>query len=175
MQRQNGQTKTRRIRGRVGLVSVTAVLTAATVITVGAGGIATAKDKEPTEAEIAALFDGWNRALRSGDPEEVAARYAPDAVLLPTASSQIRTTHDGIVDYFEHFQENDPVGEKTRTIVNVLDADSAIDAGTYVFTLTDPGTGEVREVEARYSYEYEKVDDEWLIVNHHSSVTPAEG
>ena len=76
----------------------------------------------------------------------MADRYAPDAVLLPTASAQIRTTRDEIVDYFEHFQENKPVGEKTRTIVNVLDEDSAIDAGTYVFTLTDPETGEEREV-----------------------------
>lgn len=176
MKSQNQQP--RRIRTRaVGLVAATAVLTAAA--TVGATSVATANDKEsakePTKQEIAALFDGWNRALQSGDAEAVADRYAPDGVLLPTASVQIRTTRDEIVDYFEHFQENRPVGEKTRTIVNVLDEDSAIDAGTYVFTLTDPETGEEREVAARYTYEYEKIDGEWLIVNHHSSATPAEG
>jgi uncharacterized protein (TIGR02246 family) len=105
----------------------------------------------------------------------VADRYAPGGVLLPTASAQIRTDRAGIVDYFEHFQENDPVGEKTETVIHVLDEDSAIDAGTYVFTLTDPETGEVRDVEARYTYAYEKIDGEWLIVNHHSSATPPEG
>jgi hypothetical protein len=33
-----------------------------------------------------------------------------------------------------------------------------LDAGTYVFTLTDPKTGEVREVGARYTYVYELID-----------------
>jgi uncharacterized protein (TIGR02246 family) len=183
--------KPSRTRERVGLVAVTAVLAAAA--TVGITGIATAddragaketagqagagadkkKDKEPSEQEIAALFDEWNAALGTGDAEVVADRYAPDGVLLPTVSKQVRTDRDGIVDYFEHFQENDPVGEKTETIVTVLDETSAVDAGTYVFTLTDPESGEVREVEARYTYVYEKIDGDWLIINHHSSVMPA--
>ncbi|WP_129788310.1 SgcJ/EcaC family oxidoreductase [Promicromonospora panici] len=178
---QSQTEKPRRMRERVGLVAITAVLT--TAATVGITGIATADDegtadgpgKEPTEKEITALFDEWNSALQTGDAQAVADRYAPDAVLLPTASAQIRTDRDGIVDYFEHFQENDPVGEKTETVVTVLDENTAIDAGTYVFTLTDPETGEVREVTARYTYAYEKIDGDWLIVNHHSSATPAEG
>jgi uncharacterized protein (TIGR02246 family) len=173
---QSQTEKPRRMRERVGLVAITAVLTAATV---GCSSVASAGDKEsadlPTENEIAALFDEWNTALQSGDAQAVAERYAPDAVLLPTASSRIRTTPDLIVDYFEHFQESDPVGEKTETIVTVLDENTAVDAGTYVFTLTDPKTGKVREVAARYTYAYEKIDGDWLIVNHHSSATPAEG
>ncbi|MFC8797858.1 SgcJ/EcaC family oxidoreductase [Promicromonospora sp. NPDC057138] len=182
---QSQTEKPRRMRERVGLVAITAVLTAAA--TVGITTVASADDEgtangpvddstiEPTESEIAALFDEWNAALQTGDAQAVADRYAPDAVLLPTASARIRTDRDGIVDYFEHFQENDPIGEKTETVVTVLDENTAVDAGTYVFTLTDPETGEVREVPARYSYAYEKIDGDWLIVNHHSSVTPAEG
>lgn len=171
--------KPSRTRERIGLVAVTAVL--AVAATVGITGVATADDragakekaKEPTEQEIAALFDEWNAALGTGDAETVADRYAPDGVLLPTVSKQVRTDRDGIVDYFEHFQENDPVGEKTETIITVLDKNTAVDAGTYVFTLTDPETGEVRDVEARYTYVYEKIDGDWLIVNHHSSAMPA--
>ncbi|MFE0138623.1 SgcJ/EcaC family oxidoreductase [Streptomyces sp. NPDC059037] len=127
---------------------------------------------KPTEKQIAALFDGWNKALQSGDAETVAARYAKDAVLLPTASPQIRTDHAGIVDYFEHFQLNKPQGEKVRGLINILDSDSAIDAGLYRFHLTDAKTGEKRTVEARYTFEYEKRGGRWLIVNHHSSVVP---
>lgn len=56
-----------------------------------------------------------------------------------------------------------------------LDDNTAVDAGTYVFTLPDPETGQVREVEARYTYIYEKIDGDWLVVNDHSSATPAEG
>jgi hypothetical protein len=40
----------------------------------------------PSQQEIAALFDEWNAALATGDPEKVADLYSPDAVLLPTLS-----------------------------------------------------------------------------------------
>ncbi|MEU6164538.1 SgcJ/EcaC family oxidoreductase [Streptomyces tanashiensis] len=127
------------------------------------------------EREIAALFDRWNAALRSGDPERVTDLYAEDAVLLPTASPRIRTDHAAIADYFTHFLQKKPRGEKIRTEIEILDANSAIDAGLYRFHLTDPKTGVTKPVEARYTYVYEKRDGRWLIVNHHSSVLPAEG
>ncbi|WP_405931607.1 SgcJ/EcaC family oxidoreductase [Streptomyces sp. NBC_00827] len=164
------QTRTR------AAIATAAALVAAGTVTVG---VSTAgpesKSTKPTKAQIAALFDGWNAALATGDAETVADRYASDAVLLPTVSPEIRTDRAGIVDYFEHFLANKPQGKKIRTVVNVLDSNSAIDAGLYEFTLTDPETGEKREVEARYTYEYEKRGGQWLIVNHHSSVLPAAG
>jgi uncharacterized protein (TIGR02246 family) len=130
-----------------------------------------ARSVGPSEAEIAALFDRWNAALRSGDPEKVAALYAPDAVLLPTASPKIRTTHEEIVDYFEHFLERRPSGEKLRSVIHVLDADTAVDAGVYRFTLTN-ADGTTQYVDARYTYVYEKRGGKWWIINHHSSVLP---
>ncbi|MFC8350255.1 SgcJ/EcaC family oxidoreductase [Streptomyces sp. NPDC057280] len=157
-----------------------AVITAGALVAVGtfAAGVGVAGPekqrygKKPATAEIAALFDGWNAALKTGDPEVVADRYAKDAVLLPTVSNKVRTDHAGIVDYFEHFLKNKPVGKKVETHINVLDSDSALDAGVYEFTLTDPDTGAKRLVKARYTYEYEKRGGTWKIVNHHSSVMP---
>ncbi|MGH1554747.1 SgcJ/EcaC family oxidoreductase [Streptomyces sp. L7] len=154
-----------------------AVVTVTTVLALGSLGTVAATagpqhDTKPSKKQIAALFDGWNAALKTGDPEKVANRYASDAVLLPTVSNKIRTDRAEIVDYFEHFLPNKPVGKKVETIVNVLDSNSAIDTGIYEFTLTDPDTGAKRVVEARYTYEYEKRGGKWLIVNHHSSVMP---
>ncbi|MBK3567256.1 SgcJ/EcaC family oxidoreductase [Streptomyces sp. MBT62] len=154
-----------------------AAVTVTTVLALGSLGTVAATagpqhDAKPSKKQIAALFDGWNAALKTGDPEKVADRYAPDAVLLPTVSNKIRTDRAEIVDYFEHFLPNKPVGKKVETIVNVLDSNSAIDTGIYEFTLTDPKTGDKRVVEARYTYEYEKRAGKWLIVNHHSSVMP---
>ncbi|GAA0313787.1 calcium/calmodulin-dependent protein kinase type II [Streptomyces polychromogenes] len=152
---------------------------AAAALTAGIGaGVAQAGDRQPgkpTEREIAALFDQWNAALGTGDAGKVADRYARDAVLLPTASPKIRTNRAEITDYFEHFLQKKPKGEKIRSVINVLDANSAIDAGLYRFHLTDPKTGDALAVDARYTYEYEKRGGKWLIVNHHSSVLPAEG
>lgn len=168
----------RQTRNHAALSAAVAVLAAGTF---AAGvGVAQAdaedgKRGKAGEREIAALFDQWNSALRTGDPEKVADRYAPDAVLLPTASAKIRTNREEIADYFQHFLEAKPKGEKIRSVINILDRDSAIDAGLYRFHLTDPKTGATRQVDARYTYEYEKRGGSWLIVNHHSSVLPAEG
>ncbi|MFE6178789.1 SgcJ/EcaC family oxidoreductase [Streptomyces sp. NPDC056464] len=162
----------RSLSKRVAVVTATAVVAVGTV----AAGAAVAGpgwgDGKPGKKEIAQLFDQWNRTLRTGDPEQVADLYAKDAVLLPTVSNQVRSDHAGIVDYFEHFLANKPVGTKIETHVNVLDRDSAIDTGVYEFALTDPETGAKSTVEARYTYVYEKRNGEWLIVNHHSSKMP---
>ncbi|MFJ5833438.1 SgcJ/EcaC family oxidoreductase [Streptomyces sp. NPDC093089] len=128
-----------------------------------------------TERGIAGLFDRWNAALPAGDPEKVADLYADDAVLLPTSSPRIRTNHAEIADYFEHFLRKKQRGEKVRSVIHVRDRNSALDAGVYRFHLTDPRTGVTRAVDARYTYEHEKRKGTWPIVNHHSSVLPAEG
>ncbi|MFD5257527.1 SgcJ/EcaC family oxidoreductase [Streptomyces bobili] len=162
---------TRKTRIRAALVTAAAVVTAATV-TVGAGVAGPEESPKPTKKQIASLFDAWNAALGTGDPDKVADLYARNAVLLPTVSNEVRTDRAGIVDYFEHFLANKPVGKKVQTIITVLDDDSAIDTGVYEFTLTDHDTGEKRLVEARYTYEYEKRGGTWKIVNHHSSAMP---
>ncbi|MFD0001288.1 SgcJ/EcaC family oxidoreductase [Streptomyces sp. NPDC127178] len=162
----------RSISKRVAVVTATAIVAVGTV----AAGAAVAGpgwgDGKPSKKQIAGLFDQWNRTLQTGDPEKVADLYASDAVLLPTVSNQVRADHAAIVDYFEHFLANKPVGKKIETHINVLDNNSVIDAGTYQFTLTDPETGEKSVVKARYTYAYEKRGGEWLIVNHHSSKMP---
>jgi len=36
--------------------------------------------------EITSLFDDWNRAIKTGNPEKVVALYDENAILLPTIS-----------------------------------------------------------------------------------------
>ncbi|MEX1653512.1 SgcJ/EcaC family oxidoreductase [Streptomyces pseudovenezuelae] len=161
----------RSITKRAALVTATALVAVGTLGTVAATAGPEHADK-PSTKQIAHLFDTWNAALQTGDAEKVANLYAKDAVLLPTVSNKVRTDRAGIVDYFEHFLRNKPVGKKVQTIVNVLDSNSALDTGVYEFTLTDPKSGDKRVVEARYTYEYEKRGGAWKIVNHHSSAMP---
>ncbi|WP_200305772.1 SgcJ/EcaC family oxidoreductase [Streptomyces adelaidensis] len=163
---------TRKNRIRAAIVTATALVTVGTVTAGVSMAGAEAAPKKPSKKEIAALFDGWNKSLQTGDSKKVADRYAKDAVLLPTVSNKVRTDRAGIVDHFDHFLENKPKGKKIQTIINVLDSNSAIDAGTYQFTLTDKKTGEKSVVKARYTYEYEKRNGVWKIVNHHSSAMP---
>ncbi|MEU9625355.1 SgcJ/EcaC family oxidoreductase [Streptomyces luteogriseus] len=160
-------------------VAATAVLAGGTLaVGIGAAGADSRVQGERqagpvTKAQVLGLFDRWNAALQTGDPKKVADLYAKDAVLLPTVSNQVRTDRAQIVDYFEHFLRNKPVGTKVESVVNVLDRDTVIDTGVYEFSLTDHGTGEKSTVKARYTYAYEKQPNgRWLIVNHHSSKMP---
>jgi uncharacterized protein (TIGR02246 family) len=125
---------------------------------------------KPNPKTIANLFNQWNAALATGDPQKVADRYAPDAVLLPTVSNKVRTDRAGIVDYFTHFLQSKPQGVIKESHVNLLDRTTAIDTGVYVFTLVDDG--KQRQVEARYTFVYELRGGKWLIENHHSSAMP---
>ncbi|WP_405870667.1 MULTISPECIES: SgcJ/EcaC family oxidoreductase [unclassified Streptomyces] len=161
----------RSITKRAAIVTASAVVALGTIGTVAATAGPKAEAK-PTKTQIAGLFDTWNKALQSGDSEKVADLYAKNAVLLPTVSNEVRTNRAAIVDYFDHFLQNKPVGTKIKTIVDVLDSNSAIDTGVYKFALTDHDTGKKSVVEARYTYTYEKIDGKWKIVNHHSSAMP---
>ncbi|MCC2274782.1 SgcJ/EcaC family oxidoreductase [Streptomyces sp. ET3-23] len=125
-----------------------------------------------SKGRIKALFDRWNAALATGDANRVADLYAPDAVLLPTVSSQIRTTRAARVDYFKHFLESKPVGRIQERHIKILSRDAAVDSGLYEFTLTNKD-GSKSKVDARYTFVYERCRGKWLIINHHSSAVPA--
>lgn len=160
---------------RMGAIVATGVAAAAVVTGCSTGATASpapapAAPGRPTEQQIAALFGQWNAALATGDPQRVADLYAPDAVLLPTVSNQVRRNRAEIVDYFTKFLQSKPQGVIQDEIVDVLDADTAINTGVYEFTLSKDGKAE--RVRARYTYVYELRDGKWLIVNHHSSAMP---
>ena len=122
-----------------------------------------------TQDEVKGLFDKWNAALATGNPDTVTARYSDDAVLLPTVSNKPRTNHTEIKDYFVSFLQKHPQGTiNSRTIK--LGCNMATDMGVYTFKLKD-GTHN-KEVQARYTFQYEFENNQWLIEHHHSSVMP---
>ena len=118
------------------------------------------------EAEIAALFDRWNASLATGNPDDVAANYAADAILLPTVSNKVRHNPAEIRDYFVHFLEKKPKGKIVERNIRFPAPNVAIDSGLYVFDTTGG------QVPARYTFVYRKVGGTWLIAEHHSSAMP---
>ena len=126
-----------------------------------------------TEAEktkILALFDEWNRSL-GGTAETVDANYAPDAILIPTLSKDIRDTSTGRIAYFkDEFLPKKPSGKIDKSYVRCF-GDIAINSGLYTFTFRD---GTTKETQARYTFVYQRQspDDKWLIIEHHSSKMP---
>jgi uncharacterized protein (TIGR02246 family) len=123
-----------------------------------------------TEKDITALFDQWNQSLQTGKSEEVVKNYAPDAILLPTVSNQVRHNHDEIKSYFEHFLAKKPVGKLDEQNIRLLSDDVAVNSGVYTFTINHEE--KTKDVQARYTFVYRKIGDKWLIVEHHSSAMP---
>ncbi len=120
------------------------------------------------EQEIAHLFELWNDAIRTGDPDRVVELYADDAILLPTVSDRVRHNPGEIRDYFEHFLPKKPAGKIDEANIRVL-GDTAINSGLYTFTLA---SGPVKALRGRFTFVYKRAGDRWLIVEHHSSVMP---
>lgn len=119
---------------------------------------------------IHSLFDLWNEALRSGNAANVAILYAPDAILLPTVSNQVRHNTSEIADYFAHFLLDKPSGKILESNVRIF-GDHAINSGIYEFILS-PVNKPVSVIQARFTFVYQKTGEEWRIVEHHSSKMP---
>ena len=113
------------------------------------------------------LFDDWNKALQTGNPDEVVKLYDKNAILLPTLSPQVRHSHEEIKDYFVHFLAKKPIGKINESNIRIF-GNLAINSGIYTFNFKDGSSAK-----ARFTYVYKKVDENnWIIVEHHSSLLP---
>lgn len=119
------------------------------------------------EGQVLALFERWNAALATGNPDAVTSLYAENAILLPTVSNRVRHNHAEIRDYFVSFLAKQPQGVIDEANVRFLADDLVINSGVYTFSF---GNGD--RVSARFTYLYRRADDEWKIIEHHSSAMP---
>ena len=120
-----------------------------------------------TESEVLDLFDQWNAALATLDPDAVTALYTENGILLPTVSNQVRHNPEEIRDYFVAFLKKSPQGKIDEANVRILSDTHATNSGVYTFTFGDGST-----VTARFSYLYVQTDGGWKIMQHHSSAMP---
>ncbi|MFN3287909.1 MAG: SgcJ/EcaC family oxidoreductase [Sphingomonadaceae bacterium] len=124
-----------------------------------------------TEAQIAGLFDQFNAAWATKNPDTVTDLFGPDSVLLATVAATPRTDRAGIRDYFVTFLQNSPVGTIETSTID-LGCNMATRVGTWTVRLTDPASGAVNNVRARYSFIYKFQNGRWVIDHLHSSVLP---
>ncbi len=152
------------------------------------------KSQPITEAEVKNLFQLWNSALATENPETVANRYAERAVLLPTVSDVPRTDHELIKDYFVSFLKKKPQGTILESNVTIGNSKSLVGplltfnqllydliiACCHLMNRLVPGCWYLgihfwrngRQVKGRYSFVYVWENGEWKISHHHSSVMP---
>ena len=111
------------------------------------------------------LLQKWINAIKTGDPKEVTNLYHDDGILLGTFSNKERIGHELILEYFENLLKSPVEVEIVSEHASVSES-VAVNSGLYNF-VTDGKT-----INARFSFVYQKNNDEWKITSHHSSVIP---
>jgi len=123
------------------------------------------------KAQVAALFDQWNKALLTKRTEAVVAEYATDATLLPTVQNGPLVGPEAIGEYFSKFLQRSPEATIDTRVIQT-GCNIAYDIGLYTFMVDGDQPGSRKQVKARYTFIYAPVHARWLIVHHHSSAIP---
>ena len=111
------------------------------------------------------LLQKWVGAIKSGDPKQVTNLYHDDGILLGTFSNKQRVGHDLILEYFENLLKSPVDVEIVSEHPHDFES-AAVNSGLYNFVTNG------KTINARFSFVYNKDNDEWKIVSHHSSVMP---
>ena len=112
------------------------------------------------------LLQKWVAAFKSSDPKQVTDLYHMDAILLGTFSNKERVGHELILEYFENLLKSTVEVQIVSEHPFVESSDCAINSGHYNFVTNG------KTINARFSFVYQKDNDGWKIVSHHSSVMP---
>ena len=111
------------------------------------------------------LLQKWTSAIKGGDPKHVTSLYLDDGILLGTFSGKERVGHGLILEYFENLLKSPVEVKIVSEHPNVFES-VAVNSGLYNFVT------EGKTINARFSFVYQKGNDGWKIVSHHSSVMP---
>jgi uncharacterized protein (TIGR02246 family) len=121
--------------------------------------------------DIAAVALKWAEAVGQNDPDRVVALYAGDAVLWGTLSPVLRSDRTAIRDYFVGLFANLPAVTVTLG-EHLIRRYGAIAINTGYYTFSYFAGGEARTLPARFSFTLMLDDENWMIVDHHSSAIP---
>jgi len=140
------------------------------------GALVAPESTMPSNTEMLALarenFKKWNDALQTKDAATVASLYSTsDLSFLPTVSGKHIKKIDSTKEYFTDFVMKNPFGTITDDSVQIYgNGEAYLHSGMYTFEL---GEGAARApVQARFSYVWRKINGDWKITHHHSSVRP---
>ena len=113
------------------------------------------------------LLNSWVEKIKTNDAAQVADLYHRDGLLLGTFSNSERKGQKLIFDYFENlFSSHVDVMVITKHEYNSDFISTA--SGFYNFEVN----GII--IKARFSFVFLKMNDNWKILSHHSSVLPNE-
>jgi hypothetical protein len=122
--------------------------------------------------EVKGAFNEWIEDVNHKDMQKLLFLYDERADLHPTLSGKLRSSPEEIEDYFKHFLALTNLrAEASAPHIQIFN-DVATNDGFYIFSFRE--NGKPKRLKARYSFTYLKEPGGWKIIDHHSSVVPAE-
>lgn len=116
-----------------------------------------------------AALHTWAATVATRDVEAILALYAPDAILVPTLSNEVRDSEDSRREYFRNFLANEGLVCDVQIFKKRVSSklSTVVVGGLYVFHYRE-GDRAI-SVPARFLFTFEQIDGRWLITGHHSS------
>ncbi len=114
-----------------------------------------------------AVLDRWSAAITGNDPDAIADKYWPDAILLGTVSPVISQGREAIVKYFTPIKGTGNKNAVQDRHAIVIDDNAVVLTGFYEFTRMQEGKPVPGP--SRYTMLITKRGGEWRIMHHHSS------
>lgn len=116
-------------------------------------------------------LDRWFAAIKSCNPTRVTNLYADDAILLSNLQGDVKKGHREIHAYFKDaFLTKHPIGKLVEGHTRVIGG-TAVNSGLYSIKM-DGKDGRRVTVQARHTFVYQWLGNDWKIVEHHSSLIP---
>lgn len=128
---------------------------------------------DTNKQELQKAYTDWCQAIGTakGNGKQVVKYYAPNAILHPTLSPKMLSTHKELTDYFDKLTQYPNIQCIPDHLTTQIHGKVGLNTGTYTFSYTE-ANGHAKKIPARFTFVYKKFDDQWLIVNHHSSKMP---
>ena len=117
------------------------------------------------------VLKNWIKHVSNKDLVNVVDMYAEDGVLLGTFSDVVRKGKNDIEDYFKFFLKKNPTANLVQKETHIINDNNFTVCGFYDFEV-DSGDGNRVISKARFSFVFQKQNELFKILSHHSSIMP---
>ncbi len=128
---------------------------------------------DSSDAAVKNVYYEWCSAIHTakGHADQIIKFYAPDAILIPTLSSDFLINKDnGLVAYFTMLANLPNIKCTPDKLVTHVHDGIATNIGLYHFSFEE--NGKTVNLPARFTFVYKDINGKWMIISHHSSKMP---
>lgn len=123
-----------------------------------------------TVPDTSTALDAWVNAVESGNARNVVKLYDDKSIMISSFAQEPITTRADLLNYYQKVVVNPDVKVDVVELHSRRYGNTAINSGEYMLSYTQEG--ETISIPARFSFTYVLHNNQWVIVDHHSSRVP---